>query len=1579
MPNDSTMKFRADISQLKAAMQEASRAIKVANSEFKAATAGMDKWGSSATGLEAKLKQLNTVLKAQKTQLSLAEQELEKTRKVYGENSAETDRARIKVNNYKAAIGKTEKDLSKYEQELEKVGNESEDMGNAVEDSARAAEKAGDGFTVMKGALASLVADGIRLAVGAVKDLARETFNAGANFESAMSQVEAVSGASASEMDALTAKAKEMGETTKFSASESAEAFNYMAMAGWKTEDMIGGIAGIMNLAAASGEDLATTSDIVTDALTAMGYSAKDSGQLADVMAAASSNANTNVKLMGDTFQYAAPLVGALGYNMEDTAVAIGLMANAGIKGQKAGTALRSILTRLASPPKAASEAMEKLGINLKDASGKMKPFSEVIKDMREKFSGLSETQQAQMASAIGGQEAMSGLLAIVNAAPSDFEKLTKAVANSEGAAKDMSDTMNDNVSGQITLLKSKIEGIMIKVFEKAAPRIRKAIDSISSALDGVDWNGVADRVGSAMQKVVGVFTYVLKNGRTIATILGVIGTALASVFVVNKISAFVTSITNLTGTFGKLKTAIAASETASKGLALAQKAIPLVALASGIAAVVGAMIKWQNSHDAAIRKTQSLTAEQKKLIEETKAETQAYNEADKARKEANNGISSEYGYIEQLKNEYNGLIGKNGEVKEKYKDRANFIIGELANALGLERDEIQKLINKNGKLGESIDKLIEKKKAEAMLSANEDAYKEAISKQGEALKNYQDNLSELETVAKKRSEAGKALKKAEEAYLAAPVEMKDDAAETWNDAKTAYAEADKNYKKLEKSAKDAENTYIGYQATIQNYEGLSTAIINGDSKKIATALTNMQNNFITAKNGTKATLQQQVKDYQSNYESLKKAVESGMPGVTQAQVKAAKDMVDKAKKELNKLPPEGKKTGKKSGDEHAKGVESTTGKNKSAGRKAGKAATTGEKEGGKNSKKNGKKQGEDHAKGVESTKGKNKKAGEKVGKAGVQGEKDGSKGSGKAGSKAGDDYADSLGNKKEKAGKKAEKVGEHAKSSLEVDTTSSGENFLQGFIDSLSPKSSIVGTLMSAVTGVGSKILKWFNDSLGEKSPSKLTFKSGKYFVQGFVNGVAKSQKTLVKTVQDLAGLAVKEMAKMSGFNFSEVASNASTKFADGMAKQVDYMLAKMNYKNEQKIKEFDSKISSLESKRDKKVSALEKARDKKVAALEKKKDKAKKDEDKKAIQKEIDKVKKNYNKQISATKSQYNKLIKTQEKYKEAYSTASAQMISDFQNALSEYQAKAQALIDDVINGITDKYNERYDELINKQDSLIEKLKSSVELFEISGAGVITIGDIKEQTKEINDYYNKLAEIKGKVSSELFDQITSYDMAEGSAFVTQLLNMSAADLKAYDKAYTQMLKAANKAGTNIYKDDFEQLEKDYQEELDKAFKNIEKKLKKLGEQAMKGFVNGLTKNTNYMNKNVKTFVKSLIARFKKELGIKSPSKVMAEIGEYTGEGFDNGLLSVVKNIQKTAGEIASAVSTPLSNVTADIGGVGATVAQGGINGVGGGNVVNNYNLVQNNTSPKALTALETYKARRRQISMLKAATQNG
>lgn len=300
----------------------------------------------------------------------------------------------------------------------------------------------------------------------------------GSDFEAGMSEVAAISGATGKDLEALTAKAKEMGATTKFSATESAEALKYMAMAGWDTDKMLSGLPGVMNLAAASGENLGTVSDIVTDAMTAFGLSADKAGHFADVLAQASSKSNTNVGMMGETFKYVAPVAGALGYSVEDAAVAIGLMANSGIKGSQAGTALRSTLSRLAKPTDEVEAAMEDLGISLTDSEGNMKSLGEVMLDMRKGFKNLTKDQQAQYAASIAGQEGMSGLLAIVNASDEDFNTLTEAIQNSDGAAQSMADTMQDNLKGAVTIAKSALEGLGITVYEEISTPMKNAVET---------------------------------------------------------------------------------------------------------------------------------------------------------------------------------------------------------------------------------------------------------------------------------------------------------------------------------------------------------------------------------------------------------------------------------------------------------------------------------------------------------------------------------------------------------------------------------------------------------------------------------------------------------------------------------------------------------------------------------------------------------------------------------------------------------------------------------------------------------------------------------------------------------------------------------------------------------------------------------------------------------------------------------------------------------------------------------------------------------------------------------------------
>ena len=372
-----------------------------------------------------------------------------------------------------------QREIVETEQELRRLQTEADKTNTAFAKIGAADEVMQNVGNKISGAGEKLMP--ITAGVTALGTLAVKT---GADFDSAMSKVAAVSGATGEELDALRDKARDMGSKTKFSASEAAEAMNYMAMAGWKTEDMLSGIEGIMNLAAASGEDLATTSDIVTDALTAFGLTAADSGHFADVLAAASSNANTNVSMMGETFKYAAPVAGALGFSVEDTAQAIGLMANAGIKSTQAGTSLRSILTALSGEVKFCGDAIGEVTVQTTNADGSMRDLNDILDDCRTAFSGLSESEQASAAQALVGKNAMSGFLALMNAAPADISKLEGAISACDGTSLSMAETMQDNLAGQLTILKSQLEELAISFSDVLMPAIRSIVTWVQGLVD---------------------------------------------------------------------------------------------------------------------------------------------------------------------------------------------------------------------------------------------------------------------------------------------------------------------------------------------------------------------------------------------------------------------------------------------------------------------------------------------------------------------------------------------------------------------------------------------------------------------------------------------------------------------------------------------------------------------------------------------------------------------------------------------------------------------------------------------------------------------------------------------------------------------------------------------------------------------------------------------------------------------------------------------------------------------------------------------------------------------------------------
>lgn len=469
-------------------------------------------------------------------------------------------------------IVETEEELRRLQQEaattntalskIDVAGQKMEAVGNSI---------AGAGKKMM----------GVTTVIGGVGVAAVKT---AADFDSAMSQVAAVSGATGKDFDALRNKAREMGAKTKFSATEAAEAMNYMAMAGWKTEDMLDGIEGVMNLAAASGEDLATTSDIVTDALTAFGLSAKDSGHFADILAAASSNANTNVSMMGETFKYCAPIAGALGFSAEDTAEAIGLMANAGIKSSQAGTALRTIMNNLAGDVKISGKAIGDVTIATTNADGSMRDLSDILSDCRSAFRNLTESEKAQAAESLVGKNAMSGFLALMNAGQGDIDKLSSAIDNCDGSAEKMATTMQDNLAGQLTTLKSQLQELAISFGDILMPAIRFIVSKLQGFVDKL--NGMDE---GTKRTIVTIALLVASIG----PLLVIIGTAISKIGVAmqgfvklaNGISKLKVAVQGGTGVLGKL------------GAALGGISAPVLAVVAVIAVLVAAFVHlWKTN-----------------------------------------------------------------------------------------------------------------------------------------------------------------------------------------------------------------------------------------------------------------------------------------------------------------------------------------------------------------------------------------------------------------------------------------------------------------------------------------------------------------------------------------------------------------------------------------------------------------------------------------------------------------------------------------------------------------------------------------------------------------------------------------------------------------------------------------------------------------------------------------------------------------------------------------------------------------------------------------------------------------------
>lgn len=741
----------------------------------------------------------------------------------------------------------------------------------------------------------------------------KKLFTLSTDFESAMAKVQSVTlGATATQMDQLAEAAINLSESSKYSASEAADALYYMGLAGWDAAEMMTALPNVLNLAAAGDMDLARASDIVTDYVTAFGLTADESTHLVDVLAQTMANSNTNVDQLGQAFSYVAPVAGALGYTVDDVSHALGIMANNGIKGSKAGTALRMLMSRLAKPTAEVQRAIDQLGLSLSDEQGNMYSFHEVLDQIREAFGdlqipteqfkndlaeldealengevseedyqaaledlmetayGAAGAEKAKLAATIAGTRAMSGMLAIINATQEDYDSLYETIEDATGATRDIANVMLDTTEGAMAKLKHQLENIGRELGDAMIPLVEKTIDIIKN---------VANRFKDMSDST--------KN--TIVTIAGITA-AIGPLLLVG--GTLLSGVGKLSSAIGSIITMFAMHPVAS--------IIGTVAIALGGVAI--AAHNAAEKHKEEISELYGLNVMNEDVLEGINDLKTSYEELEETRNKRLDAANEEISKNEGLLSSLQECVDANGTIIEGMETRAEYITNQLSAAYGIEIDINDGIISKYGEVVEAIQEVIKKQKQKAIITAYEAEYQEALAKSTEAsylaaeaysaMKTAKDNLTEAEAAYNEEKER-------QAKWVEGGGDLFEEDTERLNELKMAYEAAKDAVEETTKAYEDASKVNQDYQVIIENYGEVMDAIASGDMERLNYAITKMTNNFKTSRNATREELQQQLFDFQRQYRALKQAVEDGMPGVTQEMVDQMKLLVDNAQAEL--------------------------------------------------------------------------------------------------------------------------------------------------------------------------------------------------------------------------------------------------------------------------------------------------------------------------------------------------------------------------------------------------------------------------------------------------------------------------------------------------------------------------------------------------------------------------------------------------------------------------------------------------------------------------------------------------------
>lgn len=1527
----------------------------------------------------------------------------------------------------------TEEEKKQYK-EREKTRESSKPESDSSEPYKESSERATQYWTGAGSKIKSIVST-ITAATGAGAVAAgTAAINAGKSFEAGMGEVQAISGASRKDLEALTNKAKEMGATTKFSATQASEGLKYMAMAGWNSQQMIDGLPGVMNLAAASGEDLGTVSDIVTDALTAMGLKAGDSAHFADVLATAASSSNTNVAMMGETFKYAAPLAGTLGYNIEDLSQAIGLMANAGIKGSQSGTSLRSILTRLASPPSDAAKAMEKYGISIKNSDGSMKSLMEVMENMRDSLQGLPEDEKAAAASAIGGQEAMSGLLAIVDASESDFNKLSKAIDNASGAAQDQADIMNDNLQGALYELGSAAESAGIELYDNiknpAKKAVRAAATEIRSLSTTIKDNGIeaiipeetittvknlgttAKAVGAGGLKVLGgAAQFAGENIQTVLPVAASLLTVVKGYTVVKTIStafaetqvAMAGASTGMTilGTVVKLFTGEALAATTATGLlsgAIGVLANPIALAVVAGGALTAGMVAYTLTQKKSTTEADKFAQSCKKLKKEQDEVASSIRSMHKDNAKNVNDVKTQGVQADNLLSKLKSLIGvqeKDAGTKQQIKSTVQQL-NDILPDLNLQYDgQKDKLNQSTAAIKRNIQALKEQAMAKAYQSGMESAaekvaeaevanqnatekYTEALEKKNAAQEKFDklekekglgsgnkelakaaEDLIEYE---KSLETAGKALDKSEKNLNAANKELT-----TYSDKFTTQTNYSDFLSNLDKLAKDAgikakkipetvlENIKAGNYKAPTTGEGLKRLInldgliqqaqeagieipqyllqgISDGSINFQSAINQMNTLLDFSSAAEKAGIsgkeipEELAQSIMQGKISVDEAINqllsgSGMASTTPAET-LTKEKAAKIKKNVEDI-----------GNGKIKGV-NTSAYTSSLNTASQKAKSTA-KDTGKSQKeieKNSKLKGANNTAAAKQTygayktegeKAKNtvKKTGKEIGKGGATSAASTTSQWKSAGSKNAKSYISGIASQKgaaQKAGKTLSTSAKTGASSGKAGFVSVGRNMAAGIASGIHSGTPFVTAAARSAVRAAVKAAQ----KAGEiKSPSRVMKNEvGKYLPLGMAAGIKDNTDSVVNASRAMCASALTASADELDIHSPSrkfkniIGKNIPKGIAKGVRESKSELVGEMesvvnealsaaqNASKSGKYSEIGSNLLSglstaLGTSKSRSSETIQEIIDQQQESLSNANQK--KEE---ALQSKIDKLgsKKANKKRKAALRKRLKRMKAADKKQESQLKTSGEKAAAAYNDAFEKEASRITKIAEKKIQELSETYQAKYNDIKNRMDTLTEKQQSWGNVY-----------DLKQNIADIKRYQTNLKALENKIPQSMLDKILGMNVDEATAYMDWFRGMTSAEQKAYLKDWNAIYSSSKTFSKNFFADDFAKIQKEYETKLKKATQDLQKEMNQIGTNIAKGLTAGMDSESRNLSKAMKKICANLVKTAKKQLKIKSPSRVFKRIGVYNIQGAEKGheaeaprLYRQVENVSETLAE---------------------------------------------------------------------------